>query len=266
MDKSVFDELRKIVYDKSGIALGDNKLALVSSRINKRLRAHGMSSREYLNFLKQDSSGEETIQFLNVISTNTTNFFREKAHFDLFCDILRLWEDEGQRRFRIWSAACSSGEEPYTLAMLVKETLRNPSADVRILATDISLKVLDAADRGAYDAEKVKDIPGAFLAKYFTKRKDANRVIYTVNDSLKKMILFKRINLSDPPFPMKGPMDIIFCRNVMIYFDNIVRKKLVDETHRLLKSGGYLMVGHSESLAGIKTDLKPVQPAVYIKE
>ncbi|OGV52661.1 MAG: chemotaxis protein CheR [Lentisphaerae bacterium GWF2_52_8] len=265
MEKAVFNELRRIVYEKSGISLGDNKEALVASRISKRLRALNLPSHSaYLNYLMSDN-GEELVQMLDVISTNTTNFFRESPHFDFLDDVMKKWLAAGQRRFRIWCAASSSGEEPYSLAMSMLEAAKGDSLDLKILATDISTKVLKFAHMGIYPKDRVKEIPASLLHKYFIKHKEAGETYYEASPLLKDVISFRRLNLSNPPFPMKGPMDFVFCRNVMIYFDHAVRQPLIDECFRLLKPGGYFMVGHSESLAGISTKFKTVKPATYIK-
>jgi len=268
MDKEVFDQLRALIYAKSGISLSENKTALVSSRLNKRLRSLGLSSyKDYLEYLTSDSEDGELVQFLDVISTNTTNFFREGVHFELLSELLKKWSDAGQRRFRIWCAASSSGEEPYTIAMTVREALKGPGYDVKILATDISTRILLHASEGVYADDRVQDIPPELLRAYFERRRDSSGAIsYRALPSIRDMIVFKRLNLSSPPFPMKGPLDAVLCRNVMIYFDNPVRQRLVQEVSRLLRPGGVLMVGHSESLTGIKTDLKPVRPAVYLKD
>lgn len=268
MDKRTFEAFRKIVYDASGISLSDNKEALVSARVGKRLRALGMSDyKEYLDFLVGDKNGEEIVQFLDVISTNVTSFFRENAHFDVLTKLVQQWSAEGQRRFRFWSAACSTGEEPYSMAMTIQEALGKNTADVKILATDISTRVLDQCIAGRYDKQRVETVPAKLRPIYFeVERTNSALTTYVIKPALKRLIVFKRINLSTPPFPMQGPMDVIFCRNVMIYFDNIVRQRLVDEMTRLLKPGGYLMLGHSESLTGLESDLRVVSPTVYVKE
>ncbi len=266
MDQKVFDGLRKIVYQTSGISLSDKKITLVSTRVNKRLRLLRLSSYgQYLDLLRTDRSGEELVHFLDVISTNFTKFYREQVHFEILASLMEKWSGEGQRRFRIWCAAASSGEEPYTLAMTVLESLKDARAGSKILATDICTKVLEKAQAGIYDAETVTDIPEQLLLRYFTRTRQDGKYHYQAGYKLRSLITYKRLNLSTPPFPMKGPLDVVFCRNVMIYFDNILRKKLTDEIFRLLKSGGYLMVGHSESLAGISTGFKSVQPSVYVK-
>jgi len=265
LEKEIFDQLRKIIYKQSGISISENKIELIKARINKRLRTLKLSSySEYLKLLKHDWDGEETVQFLDVISTNTTNFFREGIHFEILSNILKKWRNEGQEKFRIWCAASSTGEEPYTLAMVAMESLYE-NTDFKVLSTDISTRVLKEAREGVYSEHKTQAMPRYYRAKYFRKIKTEKDVAYKVIPELAEKVVFKRLNLSITPFPLKGPLDIIFCRNVMIYFDNNVRQKLIGECHRLLKPGGYLMVGHSESLAGIKTGLKSVYPAVYVK-
>lgn len=264
MEKVIFDKFRAIVYEKSGISLNDGKEALVSARVAKRMRALGYTDhRKYLEHVSNDATGAEVVQLIDAISTNVTSFFREPVHFDLLAELVKKWLEEGQTRFRIWSAASSTGEEPYTIAMTMLEATRGARVDIRILATDISTAVLERCRQGAYSAEKVASVPPALREKYFAENRGAGT--YTVKNSLRDLITFRRLNLSNPPFPMKGPLDVVLCRNVMIYFDNTVRGNLLKEVHRLLKPGGYLMVGHAESLTGILTSLKVVRPSVYVK-
>ncbi len=268
MDRRTFDTFRKLIYDKSGITLGEGKEALVSARVGKRLRALGYDNyKDYLQFLTGDSeeSESEFIEFLDVISTNVTSFFRENDHFVFMADYVKRMLSEGRDKVRIWCAASSSGEEPYTLAMTFLENATHFHGDCKILATDISTKILKMARAGRYPEAKMQGVSPQLRSKYFTHEGAGANKVYTVSDTLANMITFKRLNLSKPPFPMKGPFDLIFCRNVMIYFDNIVRKKLMDEFSRLLRPGGYLMVGHSESMAGMLCDMDTVQPSVYVK-
>lgn len=266
MDKKTFNKIREIVYEKSGISLGEQKEALVSARVSKRMRELSISdSRDYLKYVIEDESGEELVSLLDVISTNVTYFYREADHFDFLTDVFSNWVDDGQKRFRFWSAASSTGEEPYTMAITLLEALKGRSVDLKILGTDISTIVLDKSRKGVYDEKRIEPVPRIFRARYFHKIKNNGSIEYSINDSLKKIVVFKRLNLSMPPFPMRGQMDAIFCRNVMIYFDNVVRKKLIDEMYRLLKPGGYLILGHSESLTAIPSDFKSVKPSVYIK-
>ncbi len=266
LDRTTYDKFRQLIYDKSGIKLGDQKEALVSSRIGKRMRELGIADpREYLQWVLNDDSGQELVQLLDVISTNVTSFYREPQHFDLLDSLLRKWWSEGQRKFRIWSAASSTGEEPYTIAIVVMEALGTQASDVKILATDISTRVLEQCRRGEYDRNRVEGVPFMLRDKYFEAVRDDYGAVYRVKDRLKSMMSFRRLNLSTPPFPMRGPLDVIFCRNVMIYFDNQVRARLLEDMYRLLKPGGFLMVGHSESLTGLVSRFKPVRPSVYTK-
>ena len=267
METKIFNKIRDLIYEKSGITLGECKEALVSARIGKRMRSIGIRDlNEYLEFMEKDKTGQELICMIDAISTNVTSFFREEKHFGFLKEKVMKWLDEGQRKFRFWSAASSTGEEPYTIAMTLNEISLYYNPEIRILATDISTRVLKKCIEGRYSAEKIKNVPGALKEKYFDKIKVDGEVFFSVKDVIKKYVTFSRLNLSNPPFPMKGPFDFIFCRNVMIYFDNEVRKKLLEEVCRLLKPGGFLLVGHSESLTGIiMNSLKPVMPSVYVK-
>ncbi len=267
MKTETFNQIRSIVYKESGISLGEHKLALVQARVNKRVMALKMGDpEEYLKYLTSEGGHTELVQLLDVISTNTTHFFRESIHFKFFINQLKEWHDQGQKKFRIWCAASSSGEEPYTLAMSMKEALgHDHQVDIKLLATDISTDILRKAKSGTYSEEKMIEVPKNLLIKYFLKIKKDGNVYYEASPALKNMISFKRLNLSTPPFPMKGPLDFIFCRNVMIYFDNIVRQNLIDDCYRLLKKNGYFIVGHSESLNAIRSSFKAIQPSVYLK-
>ncbi len=243
-----------------------DKEALVCARIGKRMRSLGIHDyRTYLWYVMQDKSGEETIYLIDAISTNVTGFFREADHFDFLREAVSEWLAQGQRRFRFWSAACSTGEEPYSLAMTLLETVNNPNIDIKILATDISTRALDKCRRGTYDEERMEPVPPALRESYFDRHRDEQGIYYTAKGALKNLIVFKRLNLSTPPFPMRGPLDAIFCRNVMIYFDDNVRINLLADMYRLLKPSGYLMVGHAESLTDIVSDFKAVKPSIYVK-
>lgn len=267
MDRKVFNRLRSIIYEKSGIALHEGKEALVSARLRKRMRLLGIQDyRDYLERVSNDADGAETIGLIDAISTNVTSFFREPVHFDVLGQVMAGWLREGKNRYRFWSAACSSGEEPYSVAMTLLETVGDRSIDLRILATDISTQALEKGLRGVYDDQKMEPVPPLLKNKYFDRTKGPNGVSYAVRETLAKPVLFRRLNLSAVPFPMSGPMDAIFCRNVLIYFDQKTRKSLLDEAYRLLKRGGYLFVGHAESLTGMISHFKPLRPSIYIKE
>lgn len=266
MERKIFNQLREIIYQASGIALSEKKESLVAARIGKRMRALGIElPKDYLEIVKADKTGGEIIEMLDAISTNVTSFFREPNHF-LFVDAaFKKWLDQGQKSFRFWSAASSTGEEPYTLAMVLKEVLTKQKADVKILGTDISTRVLQVCRKGLYREEKMASVPPSMRDRYADRKLIDGVPCYAIKPELKQMVSFGRLNLSKPPFPMNGPFDVVLCRNVMIYFDDEVRKRLLGEIYRLLKPGGYLLVGHAESLTGMLSDFKTVKPSVYVK-
>ncbi|HAR61839.1 MAG: chemotaxis protein CheR [Candidatus Margulisiibacteriota bacterium] len=267
MDRDTFNKFRKIIYDKSGITLGEGKESLVSARIAKRMRFLEIDDgKVYLQYIIDDNKGDEIIHLLDAISTNVTSFFREPTHFDYIETLIPKWIAQGKKSFRFWSSASSTGEEPYSLAITLLEMIKDPSIDIKILATDISTRVLDKCDEGIYNKEKVNVIRQPLVDRYFDCSKTNKETFYRVKKNVKDLVVFKRLNLSSPPFPMKGPFDVVFCRNVMIYFDNIVRTALIREIYRLLKPGGYLMIGHAESLIGLSTDFKLVLPSIYVKD
>ena len=266
MDKETFNKFRHIVYEKSGITLREGKEALVTARVGKRMRALGLDDhKKYLEHVLKDETGNEIVHLLDVISTNVTHFFREPEHFDFLAQQIKTAASR-QNKIRIWCAASSSGEEPYSIAMTFFESSNGFRGDFKILATDISTKVLKHAIEGIYAHSKIDKIPPILLDRYFERVAAGEHYKYKVKKSLSNAVKFARLNLSKPPFPMSGPFDLVFCRNVMIYFDNEVRKKLLNEVYRLLKPGGYLIVGHAESLTGMLCNLKSVKPSIYIKE
>jgi len=267
LSEVTFNRIREIVYQRSGISLGDNKQALVRARIAKRMRQLDLHRYEdYLEYVIHDGDGEEIQNMLDAISTNVTSFYREPAHFDFMRQILGDWIAGGARGFRFWSAASSSGEEPYTIAIEALETIGSARINIKILATDISSRVLRISAHGEYSEDRVGPIPKVLRSKYFTRRTEKGRIIYSVNDNLRERVTFRQFNLSSAPYPLKNPMDIIFCRNVMIYFDRKVRTGMIKEFYRLLKPGGYLLVGHAESITGIVKGFKCIKPSIYLKE
>lgn len=263
MKTQTFEKFKRLIYEKSGITLGPQKVALVSSRIAKRMRVLNLVDHDaYYRFVIEDRSSDELVHLIDSISTNVTSFFREPAHFDVLTELIQRWDIPNKPKFRIWCAASSSGEEPYCLAITVLEALGGHHRDFRLLATDISTRVLDTARAGEYPANKIEPVPRQIRDKYFTKCGPAT---YRIRDDVRQLVSFNRLNLSEPPFPMKGPLDVVFCRNVMIYFDNSVRTRLLRDIHRLLKPGGYLMIGHSENLTGLDVSFQVEQPAVYVR-
>ena len=255
-----------LVYEKAGIHLGPQKEALVAARMGKRMRALGLARYEdYYQFVKEDATGGELVEMLNAISTNVTYFFREERHFHLLEHLLKKWNQGGQDTFRIWSAAASTGQESYSIAMTARAAL-GAGAGIKILGTDISTRALDVGRAGCYERRHLEKVPDSYVRRFFRKeRAEDGEEEYRIDDDLRRMVTFARLNLAEPPYPMKGPFDVVFCRNVMIYFDNRVRKALLDEIWRLLKPGGYLLVGHAESLSGMLSHFRSVEPSVYVK-
>ncbi len=269
MDSKVFAGLCAIARDGAGINLKEGKEALVSARVGKRLRKLGLSNEgAYLEYLRADTTGKEFMCFVDVISTNFTNFMREPEHFEMLAEIAAQHHAKRRASFRLWCAAAATGEEPYSLAITLENTLGARGVDYRILATDISTTALNTAVAGRYDEKTIAPLPRAHREKYLLRERangDGATSTYTVCSALKERIVFRRLNLAKPPFPMRGPLNVVFCRNVMIYFDRDVRQGLISEAERLLAPGGTLFTGHSESLSGIRTKLQAIKPSVYRK-
>lgn len=265
LDKVTYERIRDIVYARSGITLNDEKATLVSTRLSSRIREYGLASyREYLEQLEADTSGQEMTYLLDAISTNLTYFYREEDHFEFIQKRMAAWRAAGQKRFRIWSAAASTGEEPYTLALSLDDQI-TPDLDFRILATDISTKVLAIAMRGVYSERDVEPIPATLRATHLVRVDNMGQPAYEVSARIKENIVYRQLNLVDLPLPLKGPLDLILCRNVMIYFDLKTRTTLVNNFYRLLRPGGILIISLSESLVGIDVPVKTLQPSVYEK-
>ncbi len=268
MEARQFKKFCDIAYQKAGIDLKEGKEALVSARVSKRLRALKMNSvSEYIGFLENDDSESELVNFLDAISTNYTHFYREMDHFEELEKYIKIWMKSGQTRFRLWSAASSSGEEPYSIVMTMLDTIAGYEVDFKLLATDISTRILSKATEGKYPADRVEPVSSNQRSKYMIrhKAKEKSDDIYEIKPEVRQTVLFKRLNLSTPPFPMSGPLDFVFCRNVMIYFDKAVRQRLISDVERLLKPGGILVVGHTETLSGVEHGLRVIRPSVYEK-
>jgi len=259
-----FKKIGRIVYEVSGISLRDGKEALVRARLMKRVRALGMSSiDDYMKFIESGEGSRELGCMIDVMTTNKTSFFREKEHFNFLQETV-LPEIKG-RRMRFWSAACSSGEEAFTLAIVLRENLVDiDSRDCLILATDISTRMLQKAGQAFYSKETLREVPPSMMQKYFTKTRQGSVPAYHAKDNLRSMVRVARLNLMDK-WPMKGPFNVIFCRNVMIYFDRSTQQKLINRFYDLLGPGGYLFVGHSEGLSAISHKFRYVRPATYMK-
>jgi chemotaxis protein methyltransferase CheR len=264
-----FRMLADAAYQRAGIALADSKRNLVYSRVSRRLRALNLTSfREYCAFL--DGNEDEIGNFINCISTNHTKFFREAHHFDHFRShvadqFVRSSHRPADRRLRVWSAGCSSGEEPYTIAAVLKREIRDIHRhDVRILATDIDTDVLAKASRGEYPASAIDDIPAGYreFFRSASGRRDHADSGVQLGEDIRSLIAFRQLNLMDP-WPFRGLFDAIFCRNVMIYFDAATKATLVERFTRQVKPGGWLYIGHSESLIGSHPGLELVGRTIY---
>ena len=269
LSEKQFQTISGLVKDLCGINLHEGKRELVKARLTKRLRELQMSNyAQYVDFIATDQGQPELLSMLDALSTNLTSFFRESAHFDLLRgkvlpEILRTRTQD--RRIRIWSAGCSSGEEPYSIAIVLRETLGSLGGwDAKVLATDLSRRVLETARRGVYGKDRLRQVPSRMVSEHFRSAGADAPDKYEVHDSLRQMVTFARLNLMDP-WPMRGPFDAIFCRNVMIYFDKPTQNRLVDRFWDLLGSGGLLFLGHSESLTGVRHRFKYVQTTVYGK-
>lgn len=263
LTRAHFEKISALLYSASKITLQSGKEELVKSRLVKRMRVLRLSGfDQYLEMVA--SNPAEMYQMIDLLTTNKTSFFREQAHFDFMKS--KIMPGLASKKIRIWSAGCSSGEEPYTIAMVLREEFgESGNSDIKILATDLSKRVLEKAGRGIYEEETLKDVPVAHIPKYFDCVETKRPRSYSAKKTLRSLITFAPLNLMEE-WPMKGPFDLIFCRNVMIYFDKPTQERLVQRYWGMLRPGGYLFVGHSESLAGMSHKFRYVQPAVHLKE
>lgn len=260
LPEKVFQRVVELAYKVAGIHLTSEKRELVKSRLIKRMRKIAVTSFEDYLALVDAGNSDELPRMIDILTTNKTNFFRESAHFDFMRQIVLPEIRQRGRRLRIWSAACSSGEEPYTIAMVLREEIPDiDSWDARVLASDISTRMIEAATNGVYRADLLSDVEPAQRMKYFQALDPGQ---YRAHDSLRRLISFARLNLMQD-WPMRGPFDLIFCRNVMIYFDRPTQERLVNRFYDLLRPGGHLFVGHSESLTPLEHRYQFVRPATY---
>ncbi len=274
LSASDYRRLSELIYQKCGIHLTAEKQSLLESRLRKRVRSLSMgSSSEYCAYvLAGGGRTEEVPNLIDVVTTNKTDFFRESQHFDfLVKTALPAMESQSgvgtATSALIWSAGCSTGEEPYTLAMVLSEhASRNIRFRFRLLATDISNIVLEHARRAVFKAEVVQPVPAELRRKYLLRGKDRQKRLYRVVPELREMVEFRRLNLMDSDFGIGQPVDAIFCRNVIIYFDPPTRARLLQRFTRQLRPGGYLFLGHSETLHGLDVPLLPVGPTIYRRQ
>lgn len=258
-----FARLKALLHGLSGITLKPGKEALAVGRLRRRMRELGLADiSTYLSLVENDASGQEATLLIDSLSTNVTSFYREPAHFTVFSDFLAERKKAGIRKLRVWCAAAATGEEPWTLAMLMRQAFPEPRFDLALLATDISTRALAVARQGVYERAAVAKLPEALSRRWFTSDGSTS----TISDDLRPLVTFNRMNLVRPPYPMRGQFDVIFCRNVMIYFENPERLAVLGEVHRLLVPGGLLCLGHAESLTGLSTRLHAVAPAAYVMD
>ena len=261
-----FEQFRALIYQECGISLNESKKTLLVSRLSKRLHTLELDSfQAYYDLVADQTEGDEFTLLLDLVSTNKTDFFREPKHFDFLREQI-IPTLQSSRRIRIWSSASSSGEEPYTIAMTLHDSVPDPERwDFQILASDISTRVLVRAASGVYDGERVRTLPAETVKRHFLKGKGERAGMIKVKPHLAQMVRYRRINLMDETFPIQAPLDLIFCRNVMIYFDRSTQAQLATKFYRYLKPGGYLFIGHSESLQRLDQPFKAIAPTIYQK-
>ncbi|HOG16720.1 MAG: Chemotaxis protein methyltransferase [Syntrophaceae bacterium PtaU1.Bin231] len=264
-----FEKISRLIYGQCGINLHEGKKELVKARLGKRLREGNFRSfADYYKFVTTEDGTDELVSMIDSISTNLTFFFREEIHFQKLRQIIAKRPAasvrDGVDRLSVWSAGCSTGEEPYSLAITLRECENGRPLDARILATDISTRVLKTATRGIYPIEKVNSLPPAILKRHFQRGCGNWNGHVRVKPEVQRMVKFMRFNLMEEA-PAEFRFDVIFCRNVMIYFDKETQSLLVNRFYRCLNKGGYFFVGHSESLTGLKHSFKYVEPSVYRK-
>ena len=261
-----FELFKHLIYQQVGIKLDEPKKTLLVSRLGKRLRdLHLSSYQAYYDCVSGEGGEEELIKLLDLVSTNKTEFYREPVHFDFLRDQV-LPEVQSSKILRIWSSASSSGEEPYTIAMTLADAITDINRwDIKILASDISTRVLAKASSGIYEEERVSQLPHDLVKRHFLRGKGPQAGKLQVRPQVSRLVAFRRINLMDPTFPIRSQLDVIFCRNVMIYFDRPTQARLMEKFFRYLRPGGYLFIGHSESLQWIDHQFMYLRPTIYKK-
>ncbi len=273
MSPEDFRRLSEFIHAEYGIKMPEAKKVMLEARLRKRLRELGMTSfREYCEYVfSPEGMSHELIQMVDVVTTNKTDFFREPRHFDYLLrqavpELMRIYEAGLRRRLVVWSAGCSTGEEPYTLAMALSEFAeRQGGFRFQILATDLSSRVLEHARRAIYTEDRVAPVPAIMKQKYLLRSRDRRNRLVRIVPALRGLVSFRRLNFMEGDFGMREPMDVIFCRNVIIYFDRPTQERLLNRFCGHLIDGGYLFMGHSETLHGLNVPLEQVYPTVYRK-
>ncbi len=266
LNESDFDYLRQLIFERTGIVLGESKRELVRGRVSRRVRALGLPDfTSYCAFLRAHEESEVG-QLINAVTTNVTAFMREPHHFEILAQkVLPAAAERNRRsrRLRIWSAGCSTGEEPWSIAMVLTEAGIFHGWDLRILATDIDHSALATAEAGEYPAKCIEPLEAGWQRRWLQHGVNEKEGMVRVDEGLRPLVDFLPLNLQDDPWPMQGPFDTIFCRNVMIYFNAETRARLIRRMTTLLRPGGYLFLGHSESPAGIDVVLERVGHTAY---
>jgi chemotaxis protein methyltransferase CheR len=273
MSEEEFYSFSRFIESELGIKMPLIKKTMLEARLQKRLKArHLPSFSAYYDLVfGRGKDGSELICLIDAVTTNKTDFFREPAHFDYLAStaVPALLESEGAGKMRdlaVWSAGCSTGEEPYTIAMVLSELkLARPYFRFSIVGTDISSRVLEAAATAIYEEEKIQPIPPTLKKRYLLRSRDPAKGLVRISPELRSLVSFHRVNFMDERYGLEESMDIVFCRNVIIYFDRSVQEKLVRKLVRCLRSGGYLFMGHSETLMGMDLPLKAAAPTIYRK-
>lgn len=267
-ETEAFDYIIGVIYERSRIRLHDGKQSLIRSRLGKRMRHHGFEQLgDYCDYLRQSGDEDELTHVVDALTTNFTNFLREEDHFQfLVRQALPAVLPRGQKRFQVWSAACATGEEPYSLALYLAEHFPLAEGwDWRILATDISTKALAKAQQGIYAAERLTSLPPEWLRKYFQRGQHDWEGHYRIKSQLAQRVRFQQLNLLGQ-YHFAEAFEVIFCRNVMIYFDRQTQEQLVTQLHRFLVPQGHLLIGHSESLNGLQVPLRCLRPSIYRRD
>jgi chemotaxis protein methyltransferase CheR len=266
--KEEFKRLSEYIKSNYGINLKEEKMTLVTGRLKDILEQNKFNNfSEYFNYVVSDRTGDAVVSMIDKITTNHTFFMREPDHFFYFRDNVLPYLKAAikDKDLRVWSAGCSTGEEPYTLAMIIDEFFAEEKKlwDAKVLATDISSRVLNEAQKGIYSNEKISSLPSMWKLKYFKNDKDGKSVLV---DRIRSEVIYRRFNLMERVFPFKKKFHVIFCRNVMIYFDNDTKRILTEKLYDMTESGGFLFIGHSESLNRGETRYKYIMPSVYRKD
>ncbi len=268
-----FERLNQFIHAHFGIQIPFSKKKLLPGWLKKRISALGIGSiKDYIDrLLDPKTGGDEMEHFIDIVTTHDTGFFREPEHYDYLAReaLPELVQKKGagvNRPLMLWSAGCSSGEEPYTMTMVLREFAEHvPGINFKaqVLATDISQQALDTGTEAIYPMEKADEIPINAKKKYLLKGKDARKNLVRVDPALRSMVRFRQLNLVDEQFSLREAFDVIFCRNVILYFDKPTKERVINKLYNFLNPGGYLFVGHSESLSDIETPLIEVAPAIY---